>query len=188
MAGDDEIEAALKPAIALGPDVPPVRRVPVALARRFAQICMTVSAADVGPLGLTPLEFAVIAYLHRPDGNEELDQSGLGERIGIDRNNVSLMVDALEQRGLVRRRVDPDDRRARQVSLTREGRGLFEKMTPITYANQMRILDVLEPGEREVLLDLLVRVIEGNRALARPGAGRRKSGKSRKTAVQQRGE
>jgi hypothetical protein len=35
---------------------------------------------------------------------------------------------------------------------------------------------VLQPDERELLLDLLVRVIEGNRTLARPGASRRKRG------------
>jgi hypothetical protein len=33
---------------------------------------------------------------------------------------------------------------------------------------------VLKPKERELLLDLLARVIEGNKALARPGSGRRK--------------
>jgi hypothetical protein len=33
---------------------------------------------------------------------------------------------------------------------------------------------VLKPAERELLLDLLVRLIEGNWIHARPGAGRRK--------------
>jgi len=38
----------------------------------------------------------------------------------------------------------------------------------------MGILAALTPKERELFLDLLVRVVEANRALARPGAGRRK--------------
>jgi hypothetical protein len=36
------------------------------------------------------------------------------------------------------------------------------------------MLSVLKPAERELLLDLLVRLIEGNWIHARPGAGRRK--------------
>jgi hypothetical protein len=35
---------------------------------------------------------------------------------------------------------------------------------------------VLAPDQREILLDLLARVIEGNRVLARPGSARRKRG------------
>jgi hypothetical protein len=38
----------------------------------------------------------------------------------------------------------------------------------------MQVLDALDPAERDLLIDLLVRVIEANPDLARPGAGRRK--------------
>src|SRR4051812_12581338 len=48
----------------LGADIPPVRRVPVALARRFFQICTTVAAESIADGGLVPLEYAVMAYLN----------------------------------------------------------------------------------------------------------------------------
>jgi hypothetical protein len=38
------------------------------------------------------------------------------------------------------------------------------------------VLAPLAPRERELFLDLLIRVIQGNRTHARPGAGRRKRG------------
>ena len=38
------------------------------------------------------------------------------------------------------------------------------------------VLATLAPRERELLLDLLVRVLEANLGLARPGADRRKRG------------
>jgi hypothetical protein len=41
----------------------------------------------------------------------------------------------------------------------------------------MRILAPLTAKEQEVFLNFLVRVVEANRALARPGAGRRKPGR-----------
>jgi hypothetical protein len=49
-------------------------------------------------------------------------------------------------------------------------------LRPQVFAAQERLLMVLTPAERERLLDLLVHVIEGHRALARPGSGRRKRG------------
>lgn len=122
---------------------------------------------------LTPLEFAVLAYVNAFDGEPDLDQSALASRLGVDRNSTSLLVGALEAKGLLERRVSQVDRRARQVRLTSSGEQLFEELHPRAVSLQERVLEVLKPEEREVLLDLLVRVIEGNRELARPGAGRR---------------
>ena len=155
---------------------PPVRRVPIALARRFFQICTTVAAESIVQANLMPLEYAVMAYLNKQIGEPDIDQNGLAARLGIDRNTTSLLVDRLEAKGLLERRVNQDDRRARHLRLTNRGERLHERLYPITSAAQQKILDVLEPTERDLLLDLLVRVIEGNRYLARPGTGRRKRG------------
>ena len=57
------------------------------------------------------------------------------------------------------------------LRLTNRGEKLHARLYPITSAAQQRILDVLEPLERDLLLDLLVRVIEGNRS-ARPAWSR----------------
>lgn len=154
--------------------IPPVRRVPIALARRFFQICTSAAAQSVADADLTPLEFAVLAYVNRLVGEPDIDQSGLAERMGIDRNNTSLLVERLVSKGLLERRVNGEDRRARLLRLTPRGEKLHERLYPEAFAGQRRILAVLKPSERKVLLDLLVRVIEGNRSLARPGAGRRK--------------
>ena len=156
--------------------VPPVRRVPIALARRFFQICTTAAVEGLDGTGLTPLEFAVMAYLNRNRGEPNIDQNGLAARLGVDRNTTSLLVDRLEAEGLLERRVSPEDRRARLLRLTVRGEKLHDRIGPKAAAGQQRIMQVLKPSERELLLDLLVRVIEGNRSLARPGTGRRKRG------------
>jgi DNA-binding MarR family transcriptional regulator len=160
--------------VKFGRTVPPVRRVPLALARRFFQICTTAAAESVEDADLTPLEFAVMAYINTPVGEPDIDQSDLAARLGIDRNTTSLLVERLEAKELLERRVNGEDRRARLLRLSRRGEKLHQRLYPQAYARQQRILEVLKPSEREVLLDLLVRVIEGNRTLARPGAGRRK--------------
>jgi DNA-binding MarR family transcriptional regulator len=83
-------------------------------------------------------------------------------------------VRSLEAKGLLEQRVSETDRRARLIRLTPQGETLFRKLHPEALAAQEQILEFLEPKERELLLDLLVRVIDEYRHLARPGAGRRK--------------
>jgi DNA-binding MarR family transcriptional regulator len=155
-------------------DAPPVRRIPAPIARRFFQICNAAAAESVEEAGLTPLEFAVMAYVNSSDGEPDIDQSDLAARLGVDRNTTSLLVRSLESKGLLAQRVSDADRRARLVRLTPRGEKLVAKLHPKALARQQQILDVLAPAERELLLELLIRVIEANRDLARPGAGRRK--------------
>src|SRR5262245_30763636 len=82
-------------------DGPPVRRVPLALARRFFQICNSATAEAVSSADLTPLEFAVMAYVNPVDGEPDLDQTALAARLGVDRNTTSLLIGALEGKGIV---------------------------------------------------------------------------------------
>jgi DNA-binding MarR family transcriptional regulator len=165
-------------------DGPPIRRVPVALGRRFFQICNTAVAEAVAGAGLTPLEFAVMAYVNPADGEPDVDQVGLAARLGVDRNTTSLLVRGLEAKGLVEQRVSEADRRARLIRLTRRGERLFRQLRPGALASQQQVLAGLQPAEREALLDLLLRVIDENQHLARPGAGRR-NGNGQRTSRRQ---
>jgi len=160
--------------VPLGKDTPPVRRIVTALARRFHQICVTMVADSVAKADLTPLQFAVLAYLNRHDGEPGVAQISLAGRLGIDRNSASLLVEELVSRALVDRRVDGADRRARVLSLTSKGEKLYEQLRKENVVANDRVLSPLSPQERRVLLDLLIRVIKANSAYAIPGAGRRK--------------
>lgn len=160
--------------VELGPGIPPVRRVATALARRFYQICVTLSADSVATADLTPLQFAVLACLNKRNGEPGIDQNGLAARLGVERSHVSLLVEELGKRGLVERRVNGADRRARILRLTPKGEGLFDRLRGRNTAANDRVLDPLTAKERELLFDLLIRVIKQNTAYARPGAGRRK--------------
>ena len=162
------------PLVKLGGDTPPVHRIPIALARRFFQVCTTAAAQSLEGHELTPLEWGVLRYLNRVNGEPDIDQIGLAERIGIDRNTAGQLVERLERRRLLERHVNGEDRRSRLLRLTERGEKLHAQIVLKTYGGQMELLDVLEPGERDLFLDLLVRVIEGNRKLAKPGSGRRK--------------
>src|SRR5580698_4262063 len=176
--------------VELGPGIPPVRRVATALARRFNQICVTLSADSVAAAELTPMQFAVLAYLNKRDGQPGIDQNSLAARLGVERSHVSLLVEELGKKGLVERRVNGADRRARILRLTPKGEGAFDRLRKKNAAANERVLDPLTAKERELFFDFLIRVIKQNTAYARPGAGRRKrrpsqsrSGKDQGTSV-----
>jgi DNA-binding MarR family transcriptional regulator len=57
--------------------------------------------------------------------------SGLAEAVGVDAPYATLIVDSLEERGLVTRQPDPADRRRKIVSLTPEGERAIEKLQQI---------------------------------------------------------
>jgi DNA-binding MarR family transcriptional regulator len=67
------------------------------------------------------LSFARVRALRRL-APTPLTQRELAERLGADPPYVTLMLDDLQQRGLVRRKPHPEDRRAKLVELTAAGR------------------------------------------------------------------
>jgi DNA-binding MarR family transcriptional regulator len=162
-----------------GEAVIPVRRAATPLARRFYQICMSMVADSVADADLTPLQYGVLPILNKENGEPGIDQVGLAARLGVDRNNVGVIVGELEKRGLVERRVDDADQRARLLYLTPQGEKLYQRLRSNNNAANARILAPLQPRERELLLDMLMRVIQGNAAYARPGGGRRRRGARR---------
>jgi len=166
----------------------PVRRTLIALAHRLDQICIAAATKAWATVGLTTLQGGVLAYLSKAGGEPDIDQNTLAARMGVDRASTSRRVCELEAMGLVERPVNSADRRERLLRLTTRGEKLRAQVHPASYAAYMRLLDPLKPRERELLLDFLVRVIESNSALARPGAGRRKRGYRQSTTINKSGK
>jgi DNA-binding MarR family transcriptional regulator len=165
----------------LAPDTIVPHRVPFALARRFQQICNTVLAGILaGEAVSAPVTYHALALI---DDFPGIDQSRLAILMGIDRTNVGQIIDDLEARGLVQRRVNGADRRARELRVTPRAKNLRLRMRPKVLAGQAGILEPLTAAERMLLVDLLTRVVEANEIHARSGAGRRPP--RRKTAASQ---
>ncbi len=79
-------------------------------------------------------------------------------RLGYDPSNFTGIVDRLEQRGLVARRPDPDDRRVRQLVLTDDGRTLRRDLETRLLADLPLFAGLDEPARR-TLRDLLRRAV-----------------------------
>jgi DNA-binding MarR family transcriptional regulator len=169
----DTTFVTLPPMVPSASGAPPLPRIASPLARRFQQICTAFVAEALSGEDVVQLEYGTLLCLEIEPG---LDQRRLAEAMGIDPSNASLIVDRLHSAGLMERRINGADRRAHQLYLTPKGRALWRRLRPRTSAANERVLAPLAPAERELFLDLLIRVIDSNRAHARPGAGRRKRG------------
>jgi len=149
----------------------PSHRVPAHLARRFHQICLGVTAEILVHEDLTPMLWGVMSAVLEEPGS---GQRQLAARMGVDAVTFGQMIEFLEQKGLVKRQIDPDDRRARQLYGTRRSADLRHRLRPSLRAAQERLLAPLSKTERTAFLDMLVRLIEAHDSYARPGNGRRK--------------
>jgi DNA-binding MarR family transcriptional regulator len=76
---------------------------------------------------LTPAQFDVLAHLIAAEG---ISQQTLSEKLFVTKGNVCGLIGRLEERGLVERRADPQDRRSNMLFLTPAGRELTERVVP----------------------------------------------------------
>ena len=126
------------------------------LLTRAAQKCRSHFDALAEPLGIHGRHFAVLALL----GEEKpLAQVEIGERLGIDRNTVVLLLDDLEGQKLVTRRRDPDDRRAHLVTLTDAGRERLGQAEALARRTNKDVFAPLSPDEQAQLHSLLGRLL-----------------------------
>lgn len=86
-----------------------------------------------------------------------MTMSELAESLGVDRPNVTVLVDELEAQGLVRRRPHPTDRRAKLVEATRKGKALARRAEDVL-GTPPPGLAALAPEDLAALREILARV------------------------------
>lgn len=121
------------------------------LIRRLHQMSVQVFAGYLQKAGfsLTPVQFAALDTIRTHPG---LDQASIAARIAYDRATIGGVIDRLEHKGLVKRRISNRDRRAREVTLTPQGHRLHDQVKPIVATLQGDILSGLTPRERTQFL------------------------------------
>jgi DNA-binding MarR family transcriptional regulator len=118
-----------------------------AVARRFREV--------LAPVELEPREFSLLRAASLWEG---WSQQALAERLQIPPSRMVAFVDALEDRGLLERRANPDDRRARAIYLTDTGRSTLERALVLAIEYERRLCGVLSEADCDRLIDLVQRV------------------------------
>lgn len=119
--------------------------------QRAAESVVERTARGYTAMGLTTSQFGVLeALLHLGP----LTQTGLARKILKTSGNMTMVVDNLERRGLVRRERSTTDRRVVTVSLTEEGRALITQLFPSHAHAINQEMGALTPGEQAELARL----------------------------------
>ncbi|WGL52118.1 MarR family transcriptional regulator [Nocardioides sp. BP30] len=105
--------------------------------------------------GLTKPQYAVLTALAQRPG---MTQGALAEAAGMTKTALAELLVRLEERGVVERRVSPDDTRCRLVSLTPTGADLVAAARPLCERLDAAFLAPLDAAEQATLLDLLQRI------------------------------
>ena len=111
----------------------------------------------IAPLDLTPPHAGILRAISVSEG---MSQKALGERLGIVPSRLVELLDELDQRGLVERRDDENDRRVYALYLTKKGSATLEALGRIGREHQATLLAALSSSERELLASLLAKVAE----------------------------
>lgn len=112
----------------------------------------------LAPLGIKPPQYGTLRLLEANDGRT---QQQLCDMLGIHRNVMVSLIDALEKRGLVERRRHPADRRAHAVHLLPAGREAIARAAELADRLNAELLAPLEPEDRPRMLAMLQRIAIG---------------------------
>lgn len=134
------------------------------LVRRMHQIHIGLFAEECRNYDITPIQFALLTVLY--SGNA-LDQVTLSNSVGIDRTSGADVIRRLSRRGLVERVPSKQDRRAKLVHITDEGKALVRKMQPHMERAQERFIGPLTPTEQAKFIELIEKVIRANNDASR---------------------
>jgi MarR family transcriptional regulator, lower aerobic nicotinate degradation pathway regulator len=105
--------------------------------------------------GFSPYHHSVLALL---DEGARDTQAAIADALQLDRGTLVGLLDSLQQRGLIERQRDPNDRRRHIVTLTAAGRSQLATFRTIISNLSREFLGPLDESERAGLLDVLLRV------------------------------
>jgi len=103
---------------------------------------------QLSTFGLTFSQFGVLEALYHLG---PMSQSEIGHKILRSSGNMTMVIDNLEKRKLVRRERNQADRRFYIIHLTEAGEKMISKIFPSHAAEITRELDVLTPAEQQTL-------------------------------------
>jgi len=125
-----------------------------------ARLLRTFADHSAARFGMTRAKWAVLARLDRFEG---LKQAELAEMLDLQPISLTRLLDGLAEGGLIERRPDPDDRRAKRLYLTPGARPLLERLTELGEDLMETALAGLAPADVNGLLAHLSTVKENLR-------------------------
>lgn len=118
-----------------------------------ARLLRTYADQRARELGMTRAQWVVLARVENAQG---LKQCELADTLDLQPITLTRLIDRLCDNGLIERRSDPDDRRAKRLYLTPAARPVLDGLTRIGKDVMATVLAGLEPADVERLLAQLL--------------------------------
>jgi MarR family transcriptional regulator, transcriptional regulator for hemolysin len=118
-----------------------------------ARLLRTYADQRARDLGMTRAQWAVLARVESAEGLKQIE---LAETLDLQPITLTRLIDRLCESGLIERRSDPDDRRAKRLYLTPAARPVLEGLARIGRDVMATVLAGLEPADVEQLLAQLL--------------------------------
>lgn len=134
-----------------------ISRRPGFLLRRAHQIASALIMEETASLHITPTQYG---FLNMLAVNEPIDQIGVARLLKLDRSTTGLVVKNLEDRQLIQRAIDPDDRRRRVLRITKKGQEILAQLHERSDIGRQRLLAPFNSEEAKAFLDLLNRFVD----------------------------
>jgi MarR family transcriptional regulator, lower aerobic nicotinate degradation pathway regulator len=128
------------------------------LIRRLHQLSVAIFHDEMVGLGLTPVQLGALIVASR---SPDIEQSAIGEALGIDRVNTGDVISRLVKSGLLARQRWSSDKRYKLIRITEDGEALLKRSRKRLGKVQDRVLAPLNPADRELFLELVRRLING---------------------------
>ena len=124
----------------------------------LGRLGMTVKKQAVEELeaaGYSPYDYGVLTLVAE---GECRTQGTIADALGLDRGQLVGLLDGLEERGLIERKRDPNDRRRHTVSITANGKRRLVKLRSVVKELERSFLEPLDDETRSTLHETLLRV------------------------------
>ncbi len=104
------------------------------------------------PHAISKVEFSLLVLLM---ANDPLAPKRLARALAVTAPKLSLLLDRLEQRGLIKRQPNPQDGRSQHVLLTAKGAKLARDAAAAAQPMELALQHGLSPAEHAMLIELL---------------------------------
>ena len=134
------------------------------LFRRMQQIAVAIFVEECRAFDLTPVQYAALVAIQTHPG---IDATRLSAVIAFDRSTLGNVIERLEAKLYIERKVSREDKRVKLLYLTKAGAALLRDIMPSVDRAQARMLQPLKPAERRTLLALMTQLVDLNNEASR---------------------
>lgn len=154
------------------------------LLRRAQQISASIFHDELGQY-VTPVQYAILRVLVEYPGVDQVTLAGL---VAIDTSTAASVAIRLEEKGLLRRYLDPNNRRQRALYLTDEGKDLLLNTVSGIKRLHERVFDGFSVEEEEQFMHLLQKLVHLNNKQSRAPLATRAQTAKRAPVVRRKGK